>query len=89
MKLLDTILFSLAVALFIIGVHQTFTVGLLESYWIFMICIGLLFTYKLRKRATAATESALPSVDAKTAAKEAKGASKRHPSAKVHKTARK
>ncbi|MBC7919939.1 MAG: hypothetical protein H7Z75_02515 [Ferruginibacter sp.] len=50
MKLTDTILFSLAVALFIIGVHQTFTVGLVESYWLFMFCLGLLFVYQLRKK---------------------------------------
>ena len=58
MKLTDTILFSLAVALFIIGVHQTFTVGLIESYWLFMFCLGLLFVYQLRKKPE--TKSSLP-----------------------------
>lgn len=49
MKLTETILFSLSVAFFIIGLHQTFTVGLLESYWIFMITVGLLLFYKMKK----------------------------------------
>jgi hypothetical protein len=47
MKLSETILFSLAVAFLIIGVHQTFTVGILQSYWIFMLSIALLLTFKL------------------------------------------
>ncbi len=42
-------IFSLAVALFIIGVHQVMTVGILNAYWIFMLCLGLLFLYKLLK----------------------------------------
>lgn len=49
MKLVDSLVFSLAVALFIIGVHQTFTIGLGGSYWIFMLCIGFLLIYKVRK----------------------------------------
>ncbi len=42
-------IFSLAVALFIIGVHQVMTVGIINAYWIFMLCLGLLFLYKLLK----------------------------------------
>jgi hypothetical protein len=51
MKLTESILLSLSVAFFIIGVHQTFTVGLLESYWIFMLTVGLLLIYKMKKAA--------------------------------------
>jgi len=49
MKLPETILLSLAVAFLIIGVHQTFTVGILQSYWIFMFSIALLLIFKWRR----------------------------------------
>lgn len=45
----DTIIFSLSVVTFIIGVHQTMTYGLAASYFIFMVSIGLLFLYRYRK----------------------------------------
>ena len=44
----DTILFSLAVVFFIIGVHQTMTWGLASSYFIFMLSLGMLFLYRYR-----------------------------------------
>lgn len=46
-KLIPVLILSASVALFIIGVHQLMTVGLAFSYWIFMLCISLLFLYKL------------------------------------------
>lgn len=49
MKLFDVIIFSLAVVLFIIGVHQTIMVGFSYSYWLFMLCTGLLLWYNYRK----------------------------------------
>ena len=49
MKLSETILFSLSVAFLIIGVHQTFTVGILQSYWIFMLSIALLLIFKFQR----------------------------------------
>ncbi len=49
MKLVDTIILSITVVIFIIGVHQTFTVGLMYSYWIFMFSIVLLLILKYRK----------------------------------------
>ncbi len=49
MKLLDVIIFSLCVVLFIIGVWETITRGLGSSYWLFMFSVGLLFLYQLRK----------------------------------------
>ncbi len=58
MKLTEIILFSLAVAFFIIGVHQAFTVGLLESYWIFMFTAGLLLLYKIKKNNSKPEETA-------------------------------
>lgn len=58
MKLVDSILFSLAVAFFIIGVHQfiiigmsqTFTDGFIQSYWLFMLTSVLLLFYNIRKK---------------------------------------
>lgn len=49
MKLLDVILFSMAVVLFVIGIHQSMTVGIAESYFIFMFSIGFLLLYSYRK----------------------------------------
>ncbi len=50
MKLLDTIILSLAAGLFIIGVHQTMKFGIMYSYWIIMLSVALLLWYNLRKR---------------------------------------
>jgi hypothetical protein len=47
LKLADTILLSLAVGFFVIGVHQTFYVGLAASYWLFMLSGGLVLWLKL------------------------------------------
>jgi Flp pilus assembly protein TadB len=48
MKLEQIIILSVAVALFIIGIHQSFLYGVMASYWIFMLVAALLFYYKLR-----------------------------------------
>jgi len=45
----DTILFSLAVVTFVIGVHQTMTFGIMASYFIFMISLGCLFLIRYRR----------------------------------------
>ena len=45
--LTEIIWLSLAVALFIIGLHQSITVGFMFSYWIFMFAIGFLFAFRL------------------------------------------
>lgn len=60
MKLTEIIVFSLAVAFFIIGVHQTFTVGLIESYWIFMFTGALLLLYRIKKAPNNHKEEPLP-----------------------------
>lgn len=56
MKLVDTLILSASVALFIIGVHQLFVLSeagimtaIMGSYWLFMLVAGLLFWYRLRK----------------------------------------
>ena len=50
MKLTNVLLLSASVGFFIIGVHQTMTLGLMHSYWIFMLSVVLLFAYQLKKR---------------------------------------
>lgn len=49
MKLLDSIIISLAVVLFIIGVHQTFYFGIAASYWLFMLSLSLVLYLKLNR----------------------------------------
>ncbi len=57
LKLVDSLIFSGAVGLFVIGVHQLFVFseargvqdGVLASYWIFMIVAALLMWFKFRK----------------------------------------
>ena len=41
------IILSVAVGFFIIGVHQTITLGFEISYWIFMLSLSLLFLFRL------------------------------------------
>ncbi len=50
MKLLDSIILSLVVVLFVVGIHQTFVAGFIQSYWIFMLMLVLLYWYQLRKK---------------------------------------
>lgn len=48
------ILLAIAFALFIIGIHQSITVGFEYSYWIFMLSLSLVFLhrYKTQKEAS-------------------------------------
>ena len=48
--LVDIIIFSLCVGVFIIGVYETMTVGLSYSYWIFMVSVGLLLWFNYRRQ---------------------------------------
>ncbi len=50
MKLSQVILFSLAVVLLIIGVHQTMMHGIQNSYFIFMFTTAILLYYFYRKK---------------------------------------
>ena len=52
MKLIDTFIFSGAIALTMIGIHQSMTVGFKESYLFYMLAISLLFWYLYRKGKT-------------------------------------
>ena len=49
MKLLDAIIFSVALALMVVGIHQTMVLGIGFSYSLFMFAVGLLFWFQLRR----------------------------------------
>lgn len=49
MKFSEAIFLSLSVAFFIIAVHQTFVLGIAQSYWIFMLSVVMLLLNKLYK----------------------------------------
>lgn len=49
MKLGDALIFSLALALVVIGIHQSLTVGIGGSYPIFMFAVAMLFWFQLRR----------------------------------------
>jgi Flp pilus assembly protein TadB len=49
MKLLDAILFSVALALIVVGIHQTMVLGIGFSYSLFMFAVVLLFWFQLRR----------------------------------------
>ncbi len=50
MKLLDTIIFSLAILFMLVGLHQGMTVSYAASYWLFMLAMGMLLWYQYRKK---------------------------------------
>lgn len=49
MKIGDVLILSLALAMVVIGIHQSLTVGIGGSYAIFMFAVGLLFWFQLRR----------------------------------------
>jgi hypothetical protein len=50
MKFSEAILLSLSVGFFIIAVHQTFVLGITQSYWLFMVSVAMLLLNKLAKK---------------------------------------
>ncbi|OJJ17634.1 hypothetical protein BKI52_27625 [marine bacterium AO1-C] len=72
MKLIDSILLSASVGLFIIGINQLFADK--EFYWIFMLSLICLFAYQIRKlqRKEKATEAKTQVKSATTAPKQKK-----------------
>lgn len=50
MKIIDVVSFSLGIGFFIIGIYEATVVGVLYSYWWFMLSAGLLLFYTYRKR---------------------------------------
>jgi len=51
MKLIDTIILSLAVVFIIIGIYEIITKGIGHAYWAVMLAIILFFVYNYRKNA--------------------------------------
>ncbi len=50
MKLIDTILLSLAVVFLIIGIYEIMTLGIGHAYWSVMLSMILFFYYTMRKK---------------------------------------
>ncbi len=65
MKLGDVLILSLALALAVIGIHQSLTVGIGGSYAIFMFAVGLLFWFQLRRSKADTEEKAPPATSRK------------------------
>ena len=49
MKLLDYILFSMALGLFVVGTYEAIVLGIGQAYWMFMLSLSLLFLFGYRK----------------------------------------
>ena len=49
MKLIDALSLMLSLGFIIIGVDQSIRFGFANSYWIFMLSLGLIFFYGYRK----------------------------------------
>jgi Flp pilus assembly protein TadB len=49
MKLIDASILSVALALIVVGIHQTLVSGLGFSYTVFMFAVSLLFWFQLRR----------------------------------------
>ncbi len=50
MKLFDTLLFSFAILMMLIGIHQAMMFGFHSAYWLFMLCLSALLWYQIRKK---------------------------------------
>lgn len=62
MKLGDVLILSLALAFGVIGIHQSITVGIENSYFLFMLSVGMLFWFQLRRnKAHESEKSSTPS----------------------------
>jgi Mg2+/citrate symporter len=57
MKLLDILLFTGALAFFVIGIYEAMVLGIGQAYGIFMISLGLLFVFNYRKRTNEKNET--------------------------------
>ncbi len=53
MKLSQAILFGFGTGFFLIAIHQSMTNGFAAAYWLYMLSIGLLLWFKMRKDAYA------------------------------------
>ena len=60
MSLTNTLIIAFAIVFLIIGLHQSLLIGIQDSYWIFMLCISMLFLYKYRTMKAADQEQQAP-----------------------------
>lgn len=47
--MIDTVLISLTIACLFIGLHQTWTVGLTQGYWLLMMMVVFLMLFQIRR----------------------------------------
>jgi Flp pilus assembly protein TadB len=66
MKLIDASILSVALALIVVGIHQTLVSGLGFSYTIFMFAVGLLFWFQLRRNKARESEVTVNKKPSKT-----------------------
>jgi predicted membrane protein len=50
MKLLDTLILSLAVVFIIVGIYEIMRFGVGHGYWSVMLAVVFFFVYTMRKR---------------------------------------
>lgn len=58
MKTIDYIILSLCIGFFVIALYETIVIGLTTSYMWFMVSIGMLLYYSLRRRQREENEQA-------------------------------
>lgn len=57
MKIFDTFLFCFSILLMLIGIHQAMMFGFPAAYWLFMLSLGSLLWYQIRKKNQLKTEN--------------------------------
>ena len=72
MKIIDVILLSFAVALFMIGIHQSSYYGIKNSYWIFMISLCCILFLRYRRAVAKIDEKEITSPIITTETKKSK-----------------
>ena len=65
MKIGDVLILSLALAMIVIGVHQSMTLGINGSYPIFMFAVAALFWFQLRRNKSFSGQNEPPSITKK------------------------
>ena len=60
MKLIDVLSLVLSFGVMIIGIDQSMSYGIANSYWLYMISLGFLFFYSYRKAKREGAEKEQP-----------------------------
>ncbi|MGB3465349.1 MAG: hypothetical protein WBA74_08765 [Cyclobacteriaceae bacterium] len=66
MKLIDALSLMFSLGFLVIGVDQSVSHGFYNSYWLFMLSLGLMFLYGYRKSKRTETEKTTGSDTKKT-----------------------